>query len=149
MKQLSAMGNRRQYYRNSNASRNIPQHQQQTLNDQINLSGTLISQQTQPAIGINLTPSLVNRQLSTQPIQSQILSNSSIHTHNNSQLSISSLGQHNNPNSSYEIQNESNELMNSHIIASSSVIGNNPPNNYINNPGNKLPINYNINNYFN
>lgn len=147
MKQLSAMGNRRQYYRNSNPSRNLPQ--QPALNEQINLNGTLLSQQTpSPAV-----PTLVNRQLQSQPVQNQILNNSSILSHNNSQLNIgnsisqSSLGQLNS-NNSYELQNENSEIMNGNIISNNSLIGNNSPN-YINNPGNKLQISYNMNNYFN
>jgi hypothetical protein len=151
MKQLSAMGNRRQYYRNSNSSRNLPQ--QPTLNEQINLNGTLLSQQSPSPVSINLTPALVNRQMQSQPVQNQILNSSNILSHNNSQLNIgnsisqSSLGQLNS-NNSYELQNENSELMNGNIISNNSLIGNNSPN-YLNNPGNKLPISYNMNNYFN
>ena len=157
MKQLSAMGNRRHYYRNSAASRNLQQlqQQQQGLNEQINtINGTIVNQPQQgTSIGLNMSPSLLNRQLTSQSTQSHILSNSNIITQNNSQLNMGNNILHSNlvpsnGNNSFEITNDNNDLINGNMIVNNnSGISNTVSNNYIHHPGNKLPImNYN---YFN
>ena len=83
MKQLSAMGNRRHYYRNSASSRSM-QHQQHATNEQLNgLNSALVgasqqmSNQQQQGIGItmNIQPSLINRTLQTQQTQNQTINN--------------------------------------------------------------------------